>query len=114
MGRILGVQEKNPKGERLVFQTPDSQWECGLGPAQEGHCVGEGNGQPRAYIPIGGQRGEGGLCPMHPSPGGGGGDRNREPGEMGCFGRARGGRPRRLSVSVGRGMRELRSWQLWR
>lgn len=73
-------------------------------------------------------RGMANLVPTYPSEGkgarvacapctrhrGGGGDRNREPGEMGCFGRARGGRPRRLSVSVGRGMRELRSWQLWR
>lgn len=31
---------------------------------------GEGNGQPRAYVPIGGQRGEGGASPLSSSPGG--------------------------------------------
>lgn len=91
-------KKKDPKGERLVFQTPDSQWECGPGPAREGHW-GEGNGQPRAYVPIGGQRGEGGVRPLASVPWGYG---TLEPGETGSFWRARGGRAGGPS-----GMREL-------
>lgn len=62
-------------------------------------AVGEGNGQPRACVPVGGHRGEGGVGP--PALGPGVGDSNLEPGEMGIvvafwvfFGRGRGGRPR--------------------
>lgn len=40
---------------------------------RERATVGEGNGQPRAYVPIGGHRGEGGMCPHAPVPGGVGG-----------------------------------------
>lgn len=48
-------------------------------------AVGEGNGQPRAGAPTGGQRGEGGVSPPSLGPWGHG---DPEPGETGSFWRA--------------------------
>lgn len=70
MGRNLGVQEKNPKGERLAFQTPDSQWECGLGPAREGHCGGRGMANLVPTYPLEGKGARVACAPLHSSPGG--------------------------------------------
>lgn len=106
MGRILGVQEekKIPRGKDLSFKHLTANGSVDWGQPERA-TGGEGNGQPRAYVPIGGPRGEGGVCPLASVPRG---YRTLEPGEMVSFWWARGGRPGGLS-----GMRELWSWQPW-
>lgn len=65
-GEFLGFREK-PEGGRVCPSNslqPMGAWKGGE--QERAPQMGEGNGQPHASIPIGGQRGVGAVCPPIP------------------------------------------------